>query len=73
MTSAQYRIGGRLPLLDNLLPSSPFKTLYANRSLTVAVKSVADPTRQEVRVEHVSSGKIVFQTAAPNYRGRGHA
>ncbi|NMM09990.1 MAG: hypothetical protein HHJ16_06930 [Polaromonas sp.] len=65
MTSAQYRIESRYPLMGSLLPPSTFKQLYVDRSLAVAVavKSVADPTRQEVRVVHIPSGEIVFRTA----------
>jgi hypothetical protein len=64
MTSAQYRIESRCPLMGSLLPPATFKQDYANCSLAVAVavKSVADPTRQQVRVVHVPSGEIVFQT-----------
>jgi hypothetical protein len=31
--------------------------------VAVAVKSVADPTRQEVRVVHIPSGEVVFRTS----------
>lgn len=59
-----YRIESRDPLLGHLLPSSNRKTLFGNCSLAVAiaVKSVVDPTRQQVRVVHVPSGEIVFET-----------
>jgi hypothetical protein len=67
MPSAQYRIETRSPHPGSLLPFSPgtFEHLYADSSLAVAVavKSVADPTRQQVRVVHVSSGEVIFQTA----------
>ena len=65
MTSAHYRIESREPLLGKLLPSSTFGRLYADPSLAVAVavKSVVDPTRQQVRVVEVESGEIVFDTA----------
>ena len=65
MTSAHYRIESREPLLGKLLPSSVFGRLYADPSLAVAVavKSVVDPTRQQVRVVEVESGEIVFDTA----------
>lgn len=64
MMPAQYRIESKSPLAGRLLPPPSFNRLYGNRSLavTVAVKSVADPTRQEVWVVHVPSGKIVFCT-----------
>jgi hypothetical protein len=65
MASAQYRIESRCPLMGSLLPPATFKQVYADCSLAVAVavKSVADPTRQQVRVVHVPTGEIVFQTA----------
>ncbi len=66
MASAQYRIESRNPLLGSLLPPTPnFQSLYADRSLAVAVavKSLADPTRQQIRVVHIPSGEIVFQTS----------
>ena len=50
--------------MGSLIPSPNFSHLYADCSLAVAVavKSVADPTRQEVRVVHIPSGEIVFRT-----------
>jgi hypothetical protein len=66
MASAQYRIENRDPLLGSLLPPSPhFQSLYADRSLAVAiaVKSLADPTRQQIRVVHIPSGEVVFETS----------
>jgi len=67
MSSAQFRIESRDPLSGSLLPCAPMKSLYGNCSLAVAVavKSVADPTRQQVRVVHVPSGEIIFQTTPP--------
>ena len=64
MVSAQYRIESRDSLMGSLIPSPNFNHLYADCSLAlaVAVKSVADPTRQEVRVIHIPSGEIVFST-----------
>ena len=64
MVSAQYRIETRDSLMGSLIPSPNFSHLYADCSLAVAVavKSVADPTRQEVRVVHIPSGEIVFRT-----------
>ncbi|MBK5205219.1 MAG: hypothetical protein JJD98_07380 [Polaromonas sp.] len=66
MASAQYRIESRYPLVGSLLPPSAVKQLYTDPSLAVAVavKSVADPTRQEVRVVHVPSGEIIFRSTA---------
>jgi hypothetical protein len=65
MLSAQYRIESSDPLLRSLLPhAARFQALYADRSLAVAVavKSLADPTRQQIRVVHIPSGEVVFQT-----------
>ena len=61
---ATYRIESRHPLLGHLLPGSSFKKLFSNRSLAVAlaVKSVDDPTLQKVRVVHIATGEIVFET-----------
>lgn len=60
-----YRIESREPLLGRLLPNNHGKNLFSNCSLAVAVavKSVVDPTRQQVRVVHVPSGEVVFETA----------
>jgi hypothetical protein len=59
-----YRIESKHPLLGHLLPGSTFKHLFSDRSLAVAtaVKSVDDPTCQQVRVVHIDSGEIVFET-----------
>ena len=64
MRSAQYRIESVFPLMGSLIPPTTFKQFYSDPSLAVAVavKSVADPTRQQVQVVHVPSGEIVFQT-----------
>ncbi len=61
-----YRIESIDSLLGSLLPSPNFQHLYKDASLAVAVavKSVADPTRQEVRVVHIPSGEIVFRTTS---------
>lgn len=61
-----YRIENVDPVKGSLLPSSSANHLFADYSLAVAVavKSVADPTRQEVRVVHIPSGEIVFRTSA---------
>ncbi len=66
MAPPQYRIESRDPLVGSLLPPASFKQLYADPSLAVAVavKSVADPTRQEVRVVHIPSGEIIFRSTA---------
>lgn len=66
MVPAQFRIESRDPLTGSLLPSPDFNHLYRNASLAVAiaVKSVADPTCQEVRVVHVPSGEVVFKSTA---------
>lgn len=65
-----YRIESRDPLTGRLLPPTTAKHLYADPSLAVAVavKSVADPTRQEVRVVHIPSGEIVFRTSSAGQR-----
>ena len=49
-----------------LLTDSDFGHLYADPSLAVAVavKSVADPSVQEIRVVHIPSGEVVFTTGA---------
>lgn len=59
-----YRIESRDPLLGHLLPTQQRKTLFGNCSLAVAVavKSVDDPTRQQVRVVHVPTGEVIFET-----------
>lgn len=51
---------------NSLLPETEPGHLYADASLAVAVavKSVADPSCQEVRVVHVPSGEVVFRTPA---------
>lgn len=66
MTTAQYRIESRNDLKGSLIPSNDFQHLYTDPSLAVAVavKSVADPTHQEVRVVHIPSGEIIFRTTA---------
>ena len=65
-----YRIENRDPVSDSLLPSANPGHLYADPSLAVAVavKSVSDPSMQEVRVVHVPSGEVVFKTTAPKKR-----
>lgn len=69
MASAQFRIESRDPLRGSLLPSASFRQLYTDQSLAVAVavKSLTDPTRQDIRVVHIPSGEVVFQTSAINH------
>lgn len=64
--SHDYRIENRDPVNDSLLPSANPHHLYADPSLAVAVavKSVTDPSVQEVRVVHIPSGEVVFKTAS---------
>lgn len=66
MAFHQYRIERTRPLGGGLLPPQSLREFYADRSLAVAVaiKSVQDPTREPVRVVHVPTGEVVFQTAA---------
>lgn len=65
MATAQFRIESSDPLLGSLLPPAPLQRLYSDQSLAVAVavKSLTDPTRQDIRVVHVPTGEIVFQTS----------
>lgn len=67
MPAPQYRIERSQPPQDGLLPADSLRELYADRSLAVAVaiKSVRDPTRETVRVVHVPTGEVVFETASP--------
>ena len=60
-----YRIESRGHGDGALLTDSDFGHLYADPSLAVAVavKSVADPSIEEVRVVHIPSGEVVFDTA----------
>ena len=64
MASKQYRIESNYPLRGSLLPLLSLQKLYNNRGLAVAVavKSLTDPTRQHIRVVHVDSGEVVFET-----------
>ena len=66
MASAQYRIERPHCLRGGLLPPQSLREHYSDRSLAVAVaiKSVTDPTRESVRVIHVPTGEVVFQTTA---------
>jgi hypothetical protein len=36
-------------------------------AVAVAVKSLTDPTRQHIRVVHVDSGEVVFETGPVGY------
>ncbi|MEO8021935.1 hypothetical protein [Polaromonas sp.] len=65
MATAQFRIESRDPLRGSLLPPASLQQLYTNQSLAVAVavKSLTDPTRQDIRVVHIPSGEVVFQTS----------
>ncbi len=67
MASSQYRIESSQPLRGSLLPPQSFREFYSDRGLAVAVavKSLADPTRQRIRVVHVDSGEVVFDTRPP--------
>ncbi|MCY7371666.1 MAG: hypothetical protein LH479_12615 [Polaromonas sp.] len=70
MTVANFRIESRFPLTGSLLPVSLLKRDYADRSLAVAVavKSVTDPTCQQVQVVYVPTGEIVFETTSEPQR-----
>lgn len=61
-----FRIESSASTDDSLLPESDIKHLYADASLAVAVavKIVADPSCEEVRVVHVPTGEVVFRTPA---------
>ena len=65
MSTDRYRIESKDPLGGHLLPPTDFQLIFADRSLAVAlaVKSVNDPMLQQVRVVHIPSGEIVFQTS----------
>ncbi|MES2509356.1 MAG: hypothetical protein V4625_05465 [Pseudomonadota bacterium] len=67
MASAQYRIESRDPSQASRLPPTDFNHVFADCSLAVAVavKSVSDPTRQQVRVVHIPSGEVMFETTGP--------
>lgn len=60
-----YRIEGTAPAGSSLLPEGSTREFYRDRGLAVAVKSLSDPTRQQVRVVHVPSGEVVFESEAP--------
>ncbi len=62
-----YRIEKTSPGGSSLLPEGSIREFYRDRGMAVAVavKSLGDPTRQQVRVVHVPSGEVVFETEAP--------
>ena len=64
MASSQYRIESSSPLRGSLLPHNNSRQIYNDRGLAVAVavKSLTDPTRQHIRVVHVGTGEVVFET-----------
>ena len=70
MAFDQYRIENSDSSAGGLFPPNTSRELYADRSLAVAVavKSISDPTCQAVRVVHVPTGEVVFQTTAPERR-----
>lgn len=67
-----YRIENSSPPRSNLLPEGSTREFYRDRGLAVAVaiKSLNDPTREQVRVVHVPSGEVVFESEAPQRRTR---
>ena len=66
MAHPQYRIERQQPLRGGLLPPHSLSEYYADRSLAVAVaiKSLKDPMREQVRVVHIATGEVVFETAS---------
>ncbi len=62
-----FRIESSAPARSSLLPEGSTREFYRDRGLAVAVavKSLSDPTRQQVRVVHVPSGEVVFESEAP--------
>ena len=64
MTHPQYRIEREQALQGSLLPPDSFDELYVDRSLAVAmaIKSVQDPSREQVSVVHIATGEVVFTT-----------
>ncbi len=62
-----YRIENSSPARSSLLPAGSTREFYRDRGLAVAVavKSLSDPTREQVRVVHVPSGEVVFESEAP--------
>lgn len=70
MTLPTYRIERMQPPHGGLLPQHNLRDHYADRStaVAVAIKSVTDPTREQVRVVHVPTGEVVFQTMGDSAR-----
>ena len=66
MLMPKYRIESGGTLRSGLLLSINFDHLYEDSSLAVAVavKSVTEPLRKEVRVVQVPGGEIIFRTTA---------
>ena len=66
MLTSKYRIESSGTLKNDLLGTINFNHLYQDSSLAVAiaVKSVTEPMRKEVRVVQVPSGEIIFRTCA---------
>lgn len=62
-----FRIESSAPPRSSLLPEGSTREFYRDRGLAVAVaiKSLRDPTRDQVRVVHVPSGEVVFESEAP--------
>ena len=67
MLTPRYRIESSGTLRNDLLRSINLNHLYHDSSLAVAVavKSVTDPERDEVRVVQVPGGEIIFSSATP--------
>jgi hypothetical protein len=65
--NSQYRIERSPTPTGGLLPVHSLQALYHDRSLAVAVaiKSVNDPERDHVRVVHIATGEVVFDSAHP--------
>ena len=66
MASAEYRIESQLAIVNRFVPSSSLARPFGDLSLAVAVaaKSETTPSGGEIRVVHVSSGEVVFTSAA---------
>ena len=67
-----FRIESSSPPRSSLLPEGSTREFYRDRGLAVAVaiKSLNDPTREQVRVVHVPSGEVVFESEAPRRKER---
>ena len=62
MASSQYRIESSSPLRGSVLPQNRSNQIYSDRGLAVAARLKAWPTRQRIRVVHVGTGEVVFET-----------